>query len=603
MNIPTIILFILYTWCLGYSLTFFLKPQDFLETNIIRCGIGLGAIPIVGVILNLMRIPLDWRILLLISVAGPVLIMLIKRKRPELPEFKLTRANTYLYIAFLLAVVSLYMNLRGAFGYEYLENQDPYLHAVGAKFVATQKTFHINNPNAHIEYIDPYPPGYDFLMGILHQTSSDLQWTLKFFNSLIVSLGILFFYFFAKAFTDRSSTAIFATFILFSIPCYLTHFIWAHSLVMALFFPAMYCLIRSQHGKKNGKWWIPGAFVISGILLSQPTQPIKLGLLMGVFYIVIAIHRGSVSKEILFAGLAGGLMSVLWWGEKASTFISGGLPQINGETSLFSPVGGTATRAYNLNDYIWAQKVNLINNPVGFGIVISIMLAVSLLLVALRIKDLKKKENYWITVSVAWMIITFILVNTATWNLPLGLFAFRVWMLLAIAVSLICAAGFTYLLDIGRKVHIPGSIIVGILVLLILWTSFYPKFIVNTSSWYAGDFKTPKELNAYVSLKDYPDYTKVFGFVLQSEIIGMNKFLCSWCDEEIEITKTGLNITARDLHDFLKRNGYEYFIIGTSEAVKYGLTETQDFIKKLVNSKRFVTVNSMDKGAVTFKVR
>ena len=131
------------------------------------------------------------------------------------------------------------MYTSGAFKYPYLENNDPWSHAKGAEFISIQKTAFDPNPfdttNA-LTYVDPYPPSYDIFMGVLHQTSQSLNWTLKFFNSLIISLGILFFYYFAKSFIGDEQKALYATFVLAMIPCYPSHFIWAHSLVITLFF-------------------------------------------------------------------------------------------------------------------------------------------------------------------------------------------------------------------------------------------------------------------------------------------------------------------------------------------------------------------------------
>ena len=144
------------------------------------------------------------------------------------------------------------MYQKGAFSYPYLEDDDPWDHAKGIKFVSLEKT--VDTPSYFEDrffyYMDPYPPGYEATQGILHQTNDSIQWSMKFFNALIISLGIIFFYFFAREFIGNSKKALFATFVLAMIPCYLSHFIWAHALVITLFFPAMYCLERIKYDKK-----------------------------------------------------------------------------------------------------------------------------------------------------------------------------------------------------------------------------------------------------------------------------------------------------------------------------------------------------------------
>ena len=86
---------------------------------------------------------------------------------------------------------------KGAFNYPYLEDDDSWSHAMGVEYVSIEKTV-FEKTSVGFHYIDPYPPAYEMLFGIIHQTNDSIYWTLKFFNALIISLSIIFFYFFAK---------------------------------------------------------------------------------------------------------------------------------------------------------------------------------------------------------------------------------------------------------------------------------------------------------------------------------------------------------------------------------------------------------------------
>src|SRR4030042_1450406 len=101
--------------------------------------------------------------------------------------------------------------------------------------------------------MDPYPPGYDLLMGVLLQTANSVMWILKFFNALIISVSIAFFYFFAKELMGDKNKALFSTFCLAAVPAFMSHFIWAISLAVPLYFVAFYCLERIKQDKK---WFI-----------------------------------------------------------------------------------------------------------------------------------------------------------------------------------------------------------------------------------------------------------------------------------------------------------------------------------------------------------
>lgn len=246
MSIITLLLFFAYSFGLGFTVTNFIKnSKNFLERNLMRIGIGLGVFVVLGVILNFLHILIDWKIFLALSLILPLFVLFKKIKLKELKtpklKLKLTKSNLSILIALGIFFFCLHMYVDGAFQYPYMEDDDPWAHAMTAKYVSVSKTVN-DPPNFDFHYIDPYSPGYTMLMAILHQTNDSISWTLKFFNSLIISLGILFFYFFAKSFTKNRNKALFATFILAVIPSYFTHFIWAHTFVIMLFFPTMYCL-------------------------------------------------------------------------------------------------------------------------------------------------------------------------------------------------------------------------------------------------------------------------------------------------------------------------------------------------------------------------
>ena len=62
MNIDTILLFFIYTWGLGYSISKIHRPiENFFERHVMNIALGLAAIPLLGVIFNVLRIPIDWK--------------------------------------------------------------------------------------------------------------------------------------------------------------------------------------------------------------------------------------------------------------------------------------------------------------------------------------------------------------------------------------------------------------------------------------------------------------------------------------------------------------------------------------------------------------
>jgi hypothetical protein len=314
MSFFTVILFFIYTYGLGFSITRLVKEsENILERNIMRVGIGLGVFTILGVILGVFHVPIDWKIFFILSFIAPIIwgIRAFKNGTFRFPKIKLTKSNLSIIFAILIFAASLFMYTSGAFKYPWLEDDDPWTHALGIKYITTEKK--ITEPLVGkdiFNYIEPYPPGYGILMGVLHQTSQSMRFTLKFFNALIISLGIIFFYFFVKQFTDRRNKALFSTFVLAAIPSYLSHFIWAHSLVMTLFIVSLYCLIRIERDKR---WIYPTIAVISAAALTQPTQPIKFLFIYAIYFIVKSIYKRKFQVRE-FIGIAGGyLLSLVWW--------------------------------------------------------------------------------------------------------------------------------------------------------------------------------------------------------------------------------------------------------------------------------------------------
>ncbi len=367
----SIIIFFILCYGFGYLITFFVKNSEhFFERHLMRIGIGLGTFVAVGYLLNLVRIPLDYRVFLGIILVGTCGVFghrywkhktLFLHKQPF-------NINFYVVGMLILFAITFSMYHKGAFSYPYLENDDPWGHAVGTKYVAIEKIVFAPDGGG-LHYIDPYPPAYDMLMGMLHQTNTSVMWTLKFFNSLIISLGIIFFYFFSRQLFSNSKKALFATFFLFAMPAFMSHFIWALALTMPLFFVSFYCLERI--GEDRG-WVAPSVFVIMATLTSSPSHSVYFGLFLGVYLAA----KTFTSKKFIwmeYAGAAGGalLCLILWW---IPVFLRLGFSKtidgFVGRNYHVLSISGTADRQYALTDFVYAQKANLINNPVGIGVVI-----------------------------------------------------------------------------------------------------------------------------------------------------------------------------------------------------------------------------------------
>ncbi len=635
----SIILFVYLTLSMGYCLTFFLNwSSTSIEKIIIRLGVGLSGIITLGVLLNLLHISIDWKIFVAITTIANIIITIIHRKKitttlAGLKNFKptITKENLYSIGAILLFAIALFMYAGGAFSYPYLENEDPWTHAGGVSYIAHEKT--LDEPtNYNFKFLDPYPPGFEMWLGLLHQVEPSISTVLKFFNALFISLGIFFSYFMFKKLGIPRHGALIASFALLAIPSFFTHFIWAHTLSIILFFIAIYCL-ESIHEDK--KWTIPAAFTIAGIFMTHPDEGLKIAVLIGLYIIVKSIYYKTPLYKETSALMGGFILSLLWWATHAAAVLGKHTTQIlasgkyatiqNAQGTLlgliqkyFPPNQGTATRAYTLKDFAIAEPFGMINVHVGWGIAITGLLVCALIYILWKHRQITNKENYWIGVAIVWFIFTFLGTNSMTFNLPIGLYAFRFWLLLAIPVAMLTWLGVELLIDMGKKVKLPHitSIIIIAIIVAIFFTSFTAKYNQNHNAQFPPgvSWSNMQEVQLYVWLKTaLPAGTKVYSINNKgAEIIGMDKFSCEWCPAVQEFRKTTTMTNPNKFHAFLKTQGYEYtvFEVGTVNVwIKQNQTQEQaiksadTFINDLANSGKFEPVQQIQGGGIVFKVK
>ena len=303
-------------------------------------------------------------------------------------------------------------------------------------------------------------------------------------------------------------------------------------------------------------------------------------------YIII---RSAYERKILWKALGalmvGFILSLSWWVFKFGRLIQmniteekiGEVASVAASSSsfskimayiprLFSPTGGSGTKAYSFSDFFVAHTNNMINNPIGWGIVISLLLVSGIIFLIMKRKELFQKEHYWMGVILAWFIILFLAVNSVTFNLPLGLEAFRIWMLLAIPVSILAAYG---LITITKSSKGLGILIGIVLILAVIATSGYQKYSHNTTpNWPpGGKWTSADEIKGYIWMKENtPLNSKVFTYSSQNKVvIGFNMDACVWCLSHREFQDQIMNHTVEEVYRWLKQENYQYLVFGGME--------------------------------------
>lgn len=619
MEFFTLLLFFILALGFGYSITFFIRWEaKYYEKFFMMIGFGLGVIPVLGIILDHLRIQIYWPIFLVLSLLVPVYS--IYRNRSKVAKvfsslkmkLSIKKSALYFIIVLIMSIVFFGVYHHGAFSYQYLEDDDPWLHARGVKYIKEMRSISFTPQQIEMvgqHYLEPYPPGYDILMGIIHQTNEDVIWTLKFFNVLILSLIGILFYFFVVTFMGSRKKAALSTFFLIVIPCFLSHFIWASNLAVMLFFPALYAVERID---KDWKWMIPAIVVMAGMIMTQMSNPFIFGIILGIYIIVRSVSRRKFLWKVFLVGLIGATIAFsLFWIPTVAKF---GLEKTAGANSInihdISSITTTASGGgllYSWNDLIIAKKQSKMDNPIGVGIVLFFLLVFSLLVVLLtwvrRPKSIFSPETDWKIISTVLLLISFAGIHGNRLPFP-TLMPHRWWAIFAIPVAILCVEGFFTIGKLFESVKVHRFFIYALLLAGILFTSGYPKYVVETSQWPAGSGWTSyEEIQGYFTYVDpLPYNTKVFPLCSRDrKVLALDKLAEPWDVEYYEFKKTAFSASAEEISNWMKSRGYEYITLDGYCMRLHDMNETNAKLNE-IGETGFFTYAGGNNGLFMFKL-
>ena len=152
--------------------------------------------------------------------------------------------------------------------------------------------------------------------------------------------------------------------------------------------------------KHDRNWLILAALAMVTAFTSSPTHGTYFGLFFALYFLAKTLLQRKFLVYDALAGILGAALSfIFWWIPMffrygISETLKGLGIQVGTGAAAFG-VGGTADRVYTFNDFFFAQKQNMINNPIGIGIVLSILTLAALIFLLFRLKDTLKKENHW----------------------------------------------------------------------------------------------------------------------------------------------------------------------------------------------------------------
>jgi len=588
-QLASVVWFFVVMWGLGASLMHGLPVKASLpESFFLRVGLGLGVFPIVSVVLNYVGIPLTWLVFLIVSLIIPVtaavrsnfsgLSLRLRRRRKSLAKAVAALASpcnssqaVHTLLAVLFGSILFYVYVTGAFGYPWLEDGDSWQYATSVKYISVFNTYSIPADMFVAHYLEPYPPTYNVLLGMVHQLNDRVSWTLKYFNSLLIALGIVFAYVFVRKFTNDSRIAVLSAFFLAAAPNFMSHFIWSQTLAAVLFFPAFYCLESLRDDKR---WSLIAMLVIASVLVVQTSTAFTFGVFFLVYFLVKSFLERRVAKRVFFAGLNGFLLSMAFYWIPA--FIKFGVKGVTnkiffgqpaaievGSSPFLTNLGSTAFdlgRTYGLSSLVHAAIPTHIPQPEGIGEVLVWLLLVSLASIILKGAVLKKQ---WLVISLSWLAVAFVGLESAV--LPINVTPSRFWTFLAIPIAIVCATGLMQLLESMRKysrLRVPLfiTVLMGVLI-----TSGVPKYVVQTSTWPYGTWISEDQFKAYLTLKHLPPNTAVHTACYSEDyVIGLDQLTYPWDRELLSFKEKLPYVSADEFHSWLTRKGFTYVVVDFS---------------------------------------
>ena len=197
----------------------------------------------------------------------------------------------------------------------------------------------------------------------------------------------------------------------------------------------------------------------------------------------------------------------------------------------------------------------------------------------------------------------FLGLNSATFHLPVGLFAFRFWILLAIPAAILTAE--TIVL-INEKIKVAWITRLFLLIALsgIFYEAAVPRLRTNLSIWRMGnDWGSPQELVGYISLqKNLKPDTKVFTFRRPRLVIGFDMDCDYWSEEYQQSLGNAFELTEESFCQALKENEFKYIILGKKEMDFFGEDLLLRKIESLIKSPRFELVYTYQSDVWIFKI-
>ncbi len=575
-------------------------PRSWPERLALAFPVGLGLWPPAVLVLRLFHLPLDWRLMGSLGLAGVALAIADRRPAPAVPRARMASLAAAAALAAALAGVM----YSGATRYPYLEDDDPWQQAVAVRWAALQKTTVQPDPPVTL-YLEPYPPHYAALMGVLHQVNPDLKDVLKFFNALIVGISVLSAFIAFEALSGSAAKALAASALLAVSPSYMSHFIWAQTLAIPVFFAAVWALAGLPAG---ARWWADGPSWLALLLVwsatvTQPSSAAVFALLLVVAAAVRAAAaraRGeAIPRPEVAAIAAAGAASLASW----LVLMRRQIAHYASQPGAFQRGQGDDTSGglvYGLRDLLF-EYGNKIDQGTGLGWATVALVVIALVALVARWRQDPPADRSTRLVMVAWLVIGLLGIEGNA--LPWKLFPHRFWVFLVIPVAYLAAEGAAALADLALGKWARAGVLV-VAVGVAFGTNLGPRLDLQTGVWPPGvGWPGPDQLGAWVETAGHlPPWTGVFAPCFRDEyLIGLNLHAEPWDPALRGLRERLASTDGRELAAVMAARGYPYLVLEASCVQKIGLEVTRALDASVRASGRF-QVEAQIPGFAAFRL-
>jgi hypothetical protein len=639
-EVKAVALFCAVTLGLGHTILRLSQSAARPEHPVIRlvetAAIGVAAFSFLGVILGLFHVPLEPPVYLALSAIVPIasLVKALRARTPVrarapaagAPRWWKTPGTLDAALLLVLIGVLFAVYLKGAMAYAYLEDDDSWLHAEGALYIARVHTYAVDPAlrplGGFANYLEPYPPTYDVIMGLMRQANDSVYWTLKFFNVVIVTLAHAFCFLFFVEYLGNRRKALFATMVLVVLPSFMSHFIWSQSLALCVFPVAMFASLRALSDRT---WIAPAILAIASMMVTQPIVSFVFGVAFLMLIASLFLDEARKAERVTLAacprtvravliGAAGLATSFLYWGAQIAKWGLGGIVGLKGDEVTAKGVNAYALQAYSLKDVLFPTGNARIDQGIGWGLAVSAALLAGLVASVLAMTRARGARARWQPLHlVTW----FLFLAYAVFGPSLGLPAWgtcRAWGYAAIPVALLATEGVFFAC---RAVPWPSarwreSAIAGFAAVAVVVTCAPAKVALQTASWPPGVQWTyaPAErgfaaidLLGFLKLRErLPRGTRVYSLCeSDARAIGFDMDASPWAPSEAEFRRRGAEVSPDEALAFLDEHRYEYFTFDASCA-RTGRGEAWDRLVRGLSASGRVTSVLEERGFLLAQV-